>query len=222
MAHRNIFRQAWLSLTNTTPVVDENDPCLTRTQYGDFCLTDAIRPSNQHMTPVQGYRHGICWEQNEGIPFVIASITKEKLFEVFMEFTDLLKSEVDFVLETSHPPNARGQHRDMIRDEIDLPVLQSTLYDHEDMLVNDGFTGIAVVNPYDMQEVQLDEHKLVIAYNTNNLAPYEEVLQRHRIACNEAMKMIIDAPHMHASCHAYKKEFDMLAQQIGCEESWER
>ncbi|MDD3897248.1 MAG: hypothetical protein PHU04_05445 [Candidatus Peribacteraceae bacterium] len=215
MAHRNLFQHAWLSATGTTPV-DENDPCLTRTQYDDFCLTDAIRPSTKNMRPVQGYRHGICWEQNEGIPFVIASITKEKLFEVFMEFTELLESEVDVVLETSHPPNARGQHRDMIRDEIDLPVLQSTLYDHEDMLVNDGFTGIAIVHPHGMQEVQLDEHKLVIACSANTLAPYEEVLQRHRIACNESIRMIIDAPHMHASCHAYRQEFHALAERLGC------
>ena len=56
---------------------------------------------------------------------------------------------------------------DLYREHIDMPVLKSTLYDFEDLLVNDGCTGIAVLNPGLPQEVQFDEHKLLIVYGSN-------------------------------------------------------
>ena len=50
------------------------------------------------------------------------------------------------VLETSHNREGRG-HVDLYREHIDLPVLKSILCDYEDLLLNDGCTGIAVLNP---------------------------------------------------------------------------
>ena len=67
------------------------------------------------------------------------------------------------MLETSHNRDTKG-HADLYREHIDLPVLKSTLYDFEDLLLNDGCTGIAVLNPHVPQEVQFDEHKLLIVY----------------------------------------------------------
>ena len=69
---------------------------------------------------------------------------------------------VDVVLETSH--ERRGSHQDMYREDIDMPVLKSTLYDFEDLLLGDGCTGMAVLNPDIPMEVQRDEHKLLIMY----------------------------------------------------------
>ena len=44
-------------------------------------------------------------------------------------------------IETSHDPDAKG-HRDLYREQIDLPVLKSVLYDYEDLLLHDGCTGL--------------------------------------------------------------------------------
>ena len=45
-----------------------------------------------------------------------------------------------------------------------MPVLKSILWEYEDLLTNDGCTGLAVLNPGIPQEIQFDEHKLLIVY----------------------------------------------------------
>ena len=77
------------------------------------------------------------------------------------------------MLETSHNRQQRG-HVDLYREHIDLPVLKSILWDYEELLLNDGCIGIAVLNPDVPLEVQFDEHKLLIAYG-HDLTPFEKV-----------------------------------------------
>ncbi len=108
----------------------------------------------------------------------MSAASKEQLFETFLDLLDPLGFEVDVVLETSHNRENNG-HVDLYREHIDLPVLKSILYDFEDLLVNDGCTGIAVLNPSIPQEVQFDEHKLLIVYG-HELARVRADLGRSR------------------------------------------
>src|SRR5262249_51637287 len=57
------------------------------------------------------------------------------------------------------------------RGDIRLPVLMSPFCDFEDLLLNDGCTGVAVVAVGRRIEVQLDEHKLLFVY-ARDLKPY--------------------------------------------------
>ena len=135
-------------------------------RYGDFLLTGAIRPSyDLQVVPRQGYRHDVYRDEESraSVPVLMGAASSEHLFEVFMDLLDPLGSEVDVVLETSHNRQRRG-HLDLYREHIDMPVLKSILWDYEDLLVNDGCTGIAILNPGIPQEVQFDEHKLLIVY----------------------------------------------------------
>ena len=135
-------------------------------RYGDFVLTDAVRPSyDLQVVPSQGFRHDFYVDEatKTSVPVLMAAASSEKLFEMFMDLLDPLGDEVDVVLETSHNRDSRG-HVDLYREHIDLPVLKSMLCDYEDLLLNDGCTGIAVLNPHVPQEVQFDEHKLLIVY----------------------------------------------------------
>ena len=66
---------------------------------------------------------------------------------------DCLGPVVDVVLESSHKSTA--DHEDLYREHIDMPVLKSILLEYEDLLLNDGCTGIAVINPSKRQEVQM-------------------------------------------------------------------
>lgn len=166
---------------------------------------------------VEGYRQNMYRGKLGHIPVITASVTREKLFDFFMECTDLLGTEVDVILETSHPPNTYDHHRDLHRGNIDLPVLQSALYEHERLFMDDGCAGIAVMNPQSAQEVQFDEHKLIIVF-AHKLAQYQELLQRYCIAYRERIRFITETGHMHISHEQYQREFDTLAQQLGCEE----
>ena len=95
-----------------------------------------------------------------------------------------------------------------------MPVLKSILYDFEDMLLNDGCAGIAVLNPGIPLEVQFDEHKLLVCYGTD-LSAFEEVFWRHGIPCEDEMQFITEAEHVHASSEDYQQQFNELKMRLG-------
>ena len=185
-------------------------------RYGSFILTDAVRPSyDLKIIPSQGYRHDTYLDQESrsNVPVLMGSASKEKLFECFMELITPLGSVVDVVLETSHSRENVG-HSDLYREHIDMPVLESILWDFEDMLINDGCTGIAVLNPNIPQEVQFDEHKLLIVYGSD-LMSYERVFEQSNVHCRDEMKFITEAEHVHSSSDQYSDQFDQLKVRLG-------
>jgi hypothetical protein len=188
-------------------------------RYGHFALTDAVRPSyDLQVVPQQGFRHDVYHDEEAGadVPVLMAAASHEILFELFMELLEPLGDEVDVVLETSHQRDRRG-HVDLYRDHIDLPVLKSILWDFEDMLLNDGCTGIAVLNPFTPQEVQFDEHKMLIVYG-QPLSGFERILESRRVHRNDALKFITEAEHVHSSSDAYYRQFDELKMRLGMDE----
>jgi hypothetical protein len=189
-------------------------------RYGDFVLSDAIRPSyDLQVVPSQGYRHDFYVDESTRtrVPVLMAAATSEKLFDTFLDLLEPLGSAVDVVLETSHHRDARG-HVDLYREHIDLPVLKSTLYDFEDLLVNDGCAGIAVLNPHVPLEVQFDEHKLLIAYG-QDLSEFEAVFKSNGIRCNDQMKFITEGEHVHSSSDTYAQQFEELLMRLGMDGS---
>jgi len=216
---RNVFRDG--APTHSTSSFErlseeELEAHLGVTKYGDFTLTGAIRPSyDLQVVPSRGYRHDMYHdkETNAKVPVLMGAASKEELFEVFMELLDPLGTEVDVVLETSHNRETRG-HVDLYRENIDLPVLKSILYDYEDLLLNDGCTGIAVLNPHAPHEVQFDEHKLLIVYGSN-LQEYERVLKSNCLRCDDQMKFITEAEHVHSSTEYYCEQFDEMKIRLG-------
>jgi hypothetical protein len=185
-------------------------------RYGDFELSDAVRPSyNLEVVPSAGFRHDTYRDEENraNVPVLMAAVTKDRLIESFVALIENLGEVVDVVLETSHGHDSHG-HTDLYREHIDMPILQSTLWDFEDLLTNDGCTGIAVLNPRIPQEVQLDEHKLLIVYGTD-LAAYERVMIDSRVPCREDMRFITEAEHVHSTCERYAAEFEQLKTMLG-------
>ena len=99
-----------------------------------------------------------------------------------------------------------------------MPILQSILWDFEELLTNDGCTGVAVLNPRTPQEVQLDEHKLLIVYG-NELTAYESVLIDHRVDCDEELRFITEAEHVHSTTDSYVEQFEELKMRLGMDGS---
>ena len=195
---------------------DELEAHLGVARYGDFELSDAVRPSySLEVVPSAGFRHDVYRDEENrvNVPVVMAAVTKNRLMESFMALIENLGEVVDVVLETSHGNQHRG-HTDLYREYIDMPILQSTLWDFEDLLTNDGCTGIAVLNPRLPQEVQLDEHKLLIVYGSD-LKAYEQVLRESGVSCREDMRFITEAEHVHSTCERYVEEFEQLKTSLG-------
>lgn len=195
---------------------EELEAHLGVSRYGNFELTDAVRPSyDLDVVPSQGYRHD-CYRDEENhttVPVLMGAVSREPLFEVFLDLLDPLGNVVDVVLETSHSRDRRG-HRDLYREHIDMPVLKSILWEYEELLLNDGCAGVAVLNPSVPQEVQFDEHKLLIVYGSQ-LGQFEEVLAQRSVGCNEEMKFITEAEHVHSSSDRCAREFEELKTRLG-------
>lgn len=189
-------------------------------KYDQFQLTEAVRPAyDLKIKPTEGYRHEKYHDEESGasIPVVMAAASKEKLFPLFMELIAKLGPVVDVVLESSHESGPEG-HRDFYRENIDMAILQSVLYDYEDLLLNDGCTGIAVLNPAQPQEVQFEEHKLLIVYGSP-LEQYEFMLERSGVTESQNMQFITEAEHVHSSSEKYLERFEQLRCDLGLDGS---
>jgi len=199
---------------------DELETHLRIARYGGFMLTDAIRPSyDLQVVPRSGFRHDRYRDEETGIeiPVLMGAVSRERLLSVFFDMLDPLGEVVDVVLETSHDTE-HGSHHDMVREGIDMPILKSILADYEDLLLDDGCTGIAVLNSGIPMEVQFDEHKLLIAYG-QDLEEYEHLLAMYGVRRQEDIQFITEAEHVHSSSEEFKERFQQLCFDLGAEGS---
>ena len=216
---RNVFREGAMPVGASSFERLEEDALeahLGVARYGNFLLTEAIRPSyDLQVVPSEGFRHDVYRDEQSrtNVPVLMASVSAERLFDTFMELLDPLGDVLDVVLETSHSNDNTG-HTDLYREHIDAPVLKSILWEYEDLLVNDGCTGLAVLNPHIPLEVQFDEHKLLIVYG-DQLTDFEGVCRQQRLRCDEKLKFITEAEHVHSSSDRYASQFEELRNRLG-------
>jgi hypothetical protein len=185
-------------------------------RYGEFWLTDAIRPSmDRQVTPRQGFRVETYRDAKADfkVPVLAASVSREKLFDVFLDLLDPLGDLVDVVLETSHDSDG-ANHRDLFREQIDLPILKSYCCDFEDLLLHDGCTGLAALSAAGPMEVQFDEHKILVVYAAD-MRPFISVLQGHGLPRDDKMKLITEGEHLHSTEPHYRKDFDQFCYRLG-------
>jgi hypothetical protein len=173
------------------------------------------------VVPRQGFRVDTYRDARAGIqvPVLAASVSRERLFDVFLELLGPLGDVVDVVLETSHDSDG-NQHQDLYREHIDLPVLKSHLCDFEELLLHDGCTGIAVIATERPMEVQFDEHKLLVVY-ARDLEPFREVLGQSGVSRDDRMKLITEGEHLHSTDQRYQTAFQQLCYRLGVGETAE-
>jgi hypothetical protein len=154
------------------------------------------------------------------VPVLAASVSREKLLDLFLDLLAPLGETVDVVLETSHQSEGNG-HLDLFREQIDRPVLESHFLDFEDLLLNDGCAGVAVLSTVAPMEVQFDEHKLLIVY-AHDLEPFERVLRQHGVPRDDALKLITEGEHLHNTDPEHRELFEQLGCRLGVAEAAER
>lgn len=189
---------------------------MARTTYGRFTLTEAVRPGWQlDIVPRAGFRHDAYVDPVSGarLPALVAAVSAESLFETFLELLEPLGDTVDVILESSHE-EAVGV-REYSREGVERTVLESLLWDFEDLLLNDGCTGIAVLHPEQSQEVQFDEHKLLVVY-AQARQPFERILRARSLDRDDRLKFLSQGEHMHTSHARHAREFEQLASRLGC------
>ena len=221
---RNVFRDGSAPVGTSSfehLSEEELETHLAVARYGDFTLTEAVRPSyDLQVVPCQGYRHDFYYDEQSRskVPVLMGSASNEHLMELFMDLLDPLGTEVDVVLETSHSNSQQG-HVDLYREHIDMPVLKSVLWDYEELLLNDGCTGIAVLDPGVPHEVQFDEHKLLIVYG-DDLTPFEHAFRGRNIRCDDELRFITEAEHVHSSSDRFTQQFEELKTRLGMDSGY--
>lgn len=185
-------------------------------RYGDFTLTDAIRPGpDVAVQPREGYRVEIYRDQQARVrlPMLSAAVSAERVFEVFLALLKPLGEVVHVVLESSHGHHS-DRHNDLRRNHIDSPVLASHFCDFENLLTNDGCTGVAVMAENRPLEVQFDEHKLFHIY-APNLKPFRKILRDLGVRRRTTLPLISEAEHLHHSTDDFAEQFRQLCLRIG-------
>jgi hypothetical protein len=192
---------------------------LKRRRYGRFTLTEAVRPGWQlDVVPQEGYRFDAYVDPRSGtrLPALIASVSSENLFDTFLKLLEPLGDTVDVVLEGSHgqkPGDRRGRPEEYTREGMERLLLESMLWDFEELLLDDGCTGIAIMHPEESIEVQLDEHKLLIVYAANRM-PFERILAEQGLARNDRMRFISQGEHLHTSHTRFARGFATLVNTL--------
>lgn len=184
-----------------------------------FRFPDAVGPvPGSSLTPKQGYRRSIFRDPASGtrIPVLAAAVSREDLFSQFLGLLMPLGEVVDVVLETSHQESG-ASHVDLFREHIDLPVLESYFWEFEDLLVNDGCTGVAVISTTAPMEVQFDEHKLIIVY-AHDLKPFEDLLVQGGIFRDDKIKLITEGEHLHLTKPEHQDTFQEFCYRLGVRE----
>lgn len=185
-------------------------------RYGEFTLTDAIRPGpTLPVRPREGYRVEIYRDHQAKLrlPMLSAAVSAERVFETFLALLQPLGEVVHVVLESSHG-NRSDSHKDLRRNHIDAPVLASHFCDFEDLLTHDGCTGVAVMADNRPLEVQFDEHKLFHIY-APSLKPFRRILRDLGVRRRKVLPLISEAEHLHHSTDDYAEEFRQLCLRTG-------
>jgi hypothetical protein len=188
---------------------------LARARYGRFTLTEAVRPGWQlDVVPQAGFRHDAYVDPSSGarMPALVAAVSAESLFETFLELLEPLGDTVDVILESSHE-DAVGV-REFSREGMERLMLESLLWDFEELLLHDGCTGIAVLHPEQSLEVQFDEHKLLVVY-AQARQPFERVLRDRGLERNDRIRFISQGEHLHTSHARHARQFEELAGRLG-------
>ncbi len=182
--------------------------------YGDFALTDAVRPSlDIPVRPRQGYRTEVFRAGGLRLPVLTAAVTAENLFDVFLDLLKPLGETLHVVLESSHGERT-DRHSDFRRNHIDAAVLASHFCEFEELLLNDGCTGVAVMSARRPLEVQFDEHKQFTVY-APDLKPFRRVLRSHGVGRKGKLRFLSEAEHLHHSSDDHGEQFEQLALRIG-------
>jgi hypothetical protein len=192
-------------------------------RYGDFLLTEAIRPSvDLQVVPREGFRIEVYRDKraNLRVPVLAAAVSRERLFDLFLDLLSPLGEVVDVVLETSHDGDGKA-HRDLYREQIELPVLKSYFCDFEDLLLHDGCAGVAVISNDEPMEVQFDEHKLLVIY-ARDIEPFERIMRQAGIKRNDKLKLITEGEHLHSTDSRHAEAFEQFCFRLGIGAATER
>jgi len=186
---------------------------LSNKSFGTFTLTQAVAICpDSGLTPREGYKR-FREETNDGFTynFLAVSVSAERLFDVFDELVSCMANACGVALEDHRAEQV--DHVDYIAHQKDTVVVRSILRDFEDMVLDDGFLGVAVFSESDLVEVQISDHKLIYIM-ADDLNPFQEILFKHGIREDQDLAFIFDVPHFHIAEEDGEAKLEALKDRL--------
>lgn len=183
-------------------------------------MTGAAFPSEKALVKIEpGYKVEVaknCYQ----VPLLItANVHRSLIMDVLEDLIDQLGNDLEVILETSHDLPV-GSYEDLYVPYCLEPlVVKSYLRQYEDLLLNDGGTGIAVLNSSTGFQVQLNEDKKVVVYvvNREDLEKAKMILESYEIPQRPMLVTVGEVEHYRNLDPAYARQFIEFAYNIGAE-----
>lgn len=168
--------------------------------YDDFELTDAIRPSwDIVIKPVEGFKYHSTFNQyvQRDVPVITASVTRKKLWDLFLELTEPFGDMVD--VDIDHASDVRDCRlwNQYTAEDVEKITLPGLLGEYQDFLLNDGDTKITIADQDTESSIQLDDHKFLILTGADYQARFRKILREWDICEPREMRFIDKAEHIH-------------------------
>lgn len=176
---------------------------------------NAVRPAPEvRLAPVAGYRADIYFNpaNNRKLPALAISADQSVLFDLFLALLKPLGPHVDVILETSHF-RTDGKHRDFRRLGMPTEILTSYLCEFEDLIMDDGCTGVAVISPRGPVEVQFDEHKTLVVFSPRRRT-FRNICRQFGLARRDDLVLVSEVRHVHRSNPEYAMMFRDLTVRL--------
>jgi hypothetical protein len=185
-------------------------------RFGTFTLPPAVVVFKiGSKVPVEGYRvqksllpNGRCRYQ------VTVAASAEKILDLFDALLMCLGEYCHVVVQDFGIPEA--YEVDYFAFQKDMVIVRSIFYDFEELLLNDGFMGLAVYNEAVPAEVQLTQHKIIQIFALD-LKPFRQVLNRYRIEENPELKFLFEDFHLHLEKEDDRIVLQSLKERLGVE-----
>lgn len=178
--------------------------------------SEAVRPApDVQFTPAVGYRPDVYINPTRDfrVPALAVSVDRGRMLDIFAALTTLLGDRVDMILETSHF-RSDGKHRDFRRLGVPRAAAISYVSEFEDLICDDGCTGVAMIAPAGPFEVQLDEHKTIVVYAPKR-RPFAAICREFGLTRDDQLPLISEVRHVHRSHAEFAVMFRDLTRRLG-------
>lgn len=185
-----------------------------------FELTDAVEVHDSRFFLESGYTtfQSEFPELELQVPGILAAQTRHRIIPSLIALLDII-----------NPPNARfdlvidsfitEDHKDRtskMRENIPPDQMKSVIASYQDLLLNDGTRVFAIASQQGECEVQLDDHKLMIIYFSDQTIGkrIEETLKRFGLQNSPQLPTVLDVDHSHKNKIHHQEALNQLESRL--------
>jgi hypothetical protein len=181
--------------------------------FGSFSLTPAVVFfKDGDVIPSEGYKIEKQVMPNGRVHSrMLVSASAEDLLDIFDDFIALLGESCSVVVEDFR--TTAGDHVDYFAYYKETFIVRSILLDFDELLLNDGFIGLAIWSEATQAEVQLNMHKVIQVF-ARDIVPFQQVLAGYGIQEDPKLRFFFEDFYMLVSTQAGDSAVEALKDRL--------